>query len=605
MTRHSRSLLRLQTHLSISSCPTTTVPGCDASTARVVRRQAAERRPPVRRQWLALGVLLAVGGLPGAPAVNAQQPIPAAPSGNTTTGRRLTLVEALELATKNSQSLEIAKAGVLRARGQQYQARSAALPQLSASANYQKTLQNQFEALSKKAAPPAGEGGGQTGGDSSFAGNPLTKIFASPYTTTFSITGSQNLYSGGRNHANAEAAKAGRTSAEIGVTSAGAQVTLDVTQAYYDAVLSDNLVAIAEASLLQTERTLRQVQLTQQVGSASEFELIRARVTRDNQRPQFLQARTARDLAYVRLKQLLDVPQVEQLALVDDIAQQDDFRTAPGIAAAAPTSLNVTAAEVTATDPRVIEAVSVVVTASDTSADVRAPVRQATAAVEAAQQQLKATKASRLPSVGLSSTYQRLAYPADGIPRSLGDFFPNWTVGLNVSFPFFTGGRVKGETMAAEAGVIEAQQRLEQVRDGATLDARQSVAQLLEAEETWQASLGTSEQAARAYDIAEVRYREGISTQIELSESRVQLQQSQANRARAARDLQVARIRIKLLRDLPLGGTSGGASAAGAAPAGASGAGSSAGGAASAGTQRPGQTGAPSSLGPPPGGNTL
>lgn len=590
----------MQTHLSISSGSTTTVGGCAASTARVVRLQAAMRRP-ARRQLFALGVLIAAGGFPGAHTVHAQQPTSAVPVSNAT-GRRLTLAEALELATKNSQSLEIAKAGVLRARGQQYQARSAALPQLSASANYQKTLQNQFEALSKKASSSSDEGSGQTGGDSSLAGNPLTKIFASPYTTTFSITGSQNLYSGGRNHANAEVAKAGRTSAEIGVISAGAQVTLDVTQAYYDAVLSDNLVAIAESSLLQTERTLRQVQLTQQVGSASEFELIRARVTRDNQRPQFLQARTARDLAYVRLKQLLDVPQGEQLALVDDIAQQEDFRTAPGTATTAPTSLNVTAAEVTATDPRVIEAVSAVVTASDTSVDVRAPVRQATAAVKAAQQQLKATKASRLPSVGLSSTYQRLAYPADGFPRSLGDFFPNWTVGLNVSFPFYTGGRVKGETMVAEAGVIEAQQRLAQARDGATLDARQSVAQLLEAEEAWQASLGTAEQAARAYDIAEVRYREGISTQIELSESRVQLQQSQANRARAARDLQVARIRIQLLRDLPLGG-SGGASAA--PSAGASGAGSSAGSAASAGTRSTGQTGAPSTLGPPPGGNTL
>jgi len=68
----------------------------------------------------------------------------------------------------------------------------------------------------------------------------------------------------------------------------------------------------------------------------------------------------------------------------------------------------------------------------------------------------------------------------------------------------------------------------------------------------WEASAGTVEQAGRAYQIAELRYREGISTQTELLDSRVQLQQAQAGRARAARDLQVARMRIALLPALPL-----------------------------------------------------
>lgn len=523
----------------------------------------------------------------------AQTTTPVTPA-SSTAGRRLTLTEALELAKKSSETVEIAKAGVTRARGQQYQAKAAALPQLTAGLNYQKTLQNQFEAISSKAAPsPTTPDTGSTG--ESLADNPLTKIFASPYTTTFSITGSQSIYSGGRNKANVRAANAGRQSAEIGVVSADAQVTLDVTQAYYDAVLSDNLVAIAESSLVQTERTLRATALGQQVGSISEFDLIRARVTRDNQRPAYLQARTSRDLTYVRLKQLLNVPLNEQLALVDDIEQQQGFR-ADASRATAPISqsLIVNPADLTATDPAVIAAVNAVVATSDTGSASRAAVRQAEAAVTAAQQQLKATKAGRLPSLGLTSTYQRLAYPSDGIPRSLGDFFPNWTVGLGISFPFFTGGRVKGETLAAQAGVVEAQQRLQQTIDGATLDSRQSVAQLQEAEEAWQASIGTTEQATRAYSIAEVRFREGLSTQVELSESRVQLQQAQANRARAARDLQVARVRLKLLRDLPLGGGSTGSAA-----------GASSGAAASQGTQRTGAAGASTQTGTPQGGNQL
>ena len=61
------------------------------------------------------------------------------------------------------------------------------------------------------------------------------------------------------------------------------------------------------------------------------------------------------------------------------------------------------------------------------------------------------------------------------------------------------------------------------------------------------------EQAARAYEIAEVRFREGVSTQTELSDSRIGLAQARANEAQAARDLLVARLREALLPWLPLG----------------------------------------------------
>jgi outer membrane protein TolC len=71
------------------------------------------------------------------------------------------------------------------------------------------------------------------------------------------------------------------------------------------------------------------------------------------------------------------------------------------------------------------------------------------------------------------------------------------------------------------------------------------------------------QQASRAYEIAEVRYGAGLSTQLELSDARLQLRQAEANRAVAARDLQVARARAALLPNLPLGNA--GSAVAGAA----------------------------------------
>ncbi len=463
--------------------------------------------------------------------------------------RSLSIEEALALASGSSETLGLARAGITRSRGQQFQARSQILPQVTTSLNYQKQLQNQFEAITRRFSSGDNGGGSDSSGGGDLADNPITRIFASPYTTTFTLQASQPLFTGGRARANIEAARLGRSSSELGLTSAEAQVKLDITQSYYDAVLAERLVAIAESSLVQSERTLRQVQLTFNVGNTSEFELIRARVTRDNQRPQYLQTRTQRDLAHLRLKQLLDLPLDQPLTLTSPIQEAPERAVT---AAAEPTSLNVSRDDVIGTDPRIREAVNTVLQSVDTSVSVRLPVKQAELGVNVAQQQLKSTKAQRWPQLSLSTNYQRFAYPDDGVPRSLADFFPNWSVSLGASVPLFTGGRVKGEIMAAEAGVEEARIRLQQTREAALFDAQQSVMQLEQAQAAWQASVGTADQAQRGYDIAEVRYREGISTQVELSETRVQLQQALANRAQAARDLQVARVRLSLLRDLPL-----------------------------------------------------
>jgi outer membrane protein TolC len=180
-------------------------------------------------------------------------------------------------------------------------------------------------------------------------------------------------------------------------------------------------------------------------------------------------------------------------------------------------------------------------------------VRQARQSVEAQRQALRATRGQRLPAVQLSTNYQRFAYPEGVLPDGWDETYPNWTVSLGLSVPLFTGGRIRGEEQVARANLVEAEQRLQQAKELAALDASVAVAELTRAEAAYAASAGTAQVAGRAYQIADVRYREGLSTQLELAETRVQLAQAQANRALAARNLQVARLRLALIRDLPLG----------------------------------------------------
>jgi outer membrane protein TolC len=154
----------------------------------------------------------------------------------------------------------------------------------------------------------------------------------------------------------------------------------------------------------------------------------------------------------------------------------------------------------------------------------------------------------------LNSTYSRIAYPSGVFPvfdRS------NWSVGAGLNVPVLTGGRQRADEAVARADVDQARLQLRQLEEFASLETRSAWAELFAARASWEATAGTVQQAVRAYEIADVRYRAGVSTQLELSDSRLLLQQAEANRVQAARDLQVARARVALLPDLPVTGATG------------------------------------------------
>jgi outer membrane protein len=468
------------------------------------------------------------------------QAVPARP-------RPLTLAEALDIAEKESETVGIARAEVARAKGDQRRARSAYFPQLNGSATYQRSIESQFSALNAGAdtttapalicnrfVPQPGlpidqrldslEHAVQCSSANPF-GNLKNLPFGRANTYRFGLSFSQTLFSGGQVGGQSQAAGAGVRSAALGLTSARAQLLLDVTGAYYDASLADRLLAIAQATLEQADTTLGQTQLARQVGNLSEFDLLRARVTRDNQRPVVIQRRADRDLAYYRLKQLLDFPLDQPLVLTTELGD---------------TSL--------VDSPRLAAAVE---KAGDTTTAGRAPVRQAAEAVVAQRGLLRVARGQRWPQLAVTSQYAQFGYPRRVDPFG-SDFVSDWSVSVGLQVPLFTGGRIGGDEAVARANLSQAELRLQQSRELAEVDARNAGIQLEAAQAGWDASAGTVEQAARAYQIAELRYREGISTQTELLDSRIQLQQAQATRARAARDLQVAKVRLVLLPALPL-----------------------------------------------------
>ena len=453
--------------------------------------------------------------------------------------RSLSLDEALAIATATSEELAIARAGVRRASANVDRTESQRKPQVNASGSYQRSLASQFEGLGGGDQPevppecvgpftpdpalPLEErvsilerriGCPDTGG---FGGLDFSQLgFGAPNTWNFGLALNWPFFTGGRVEAQTRAAEELEELAETNLGSAEAQTRLDVTTAYFDAQLAAELVEIAESSLANAQETLRITSIRAREGAQADFDVLQARVTRDNQRPILIRRQTARELAFDRLRALLDLPEDQPLRLTTPVTEAGN-RPVDG----------------------------------STDVETRVPVQQARLRLEAAEHQLDAAVAQRMPTLTAQSQYGLVAY-SDNLLPDLGGFRKNWTVGASVQLPLYAGGRINAEIAIARADVAEAEAQLDQIAELARLDASSAIADLRAARAAYEAMEGTVEEATRGYELAQLRYAEGVSIPLEVQNARLLLEQARANRAQAARDLWIAQTRVELLPLLPM-----------------------------------------------------
>jgi len=421
---------------------------------------------------------------------------------------RLTLAEALAQARPASEQVGIAQAEVRRTEGAVTQTRAALLPQVNLGPQYTRVLASPYANLF---------GGGGSGVSNPFTSTNQWRLGGSVGISLFNLSQWSQL----------GASQAGTRVSRLQLTQQQALTLLTVASAYYDATLSAQLLRITEFTLAQAEKTLADVTLGREVGAQSEFEQLRARVARDNQIPVVTRARANHDIALTRLKQLLDIPMSTELALTTPLDENPDLGALP-------------------------PDVATMVVQADTTLAARAVVRAAEETVAQSEQLNAAASRQWIPTMSTTMNYNRAGYSSDFFPVN-SQFGNDWTINAVVNWPLFTSGRISGARQQAAATLDAARLRAKLTEEQAALDKVTVEARLTEAKDNSLATASVVEQAARAYEIAELRYSEGVSTQTELQDVRLQLEQARANQAQAARDTQVARFRRALLPYLPLG----------------------------------------------------
>jgi outer membrane protein TolC len=341
------------------------------------------------------------------------------------------------------------------------------------------------------------------GDDSTFGPIFANSPFGAANAWNLEVTVRQTLFAAGKIGAGLRAAKAYRLASEEQLAQTEADVIYRVRRAYLDALYAGRLVEIAEAGLAQARAHEEEVQRFRLAGTRAEYDLLRAQVDAANQAPILVAAQNGRDLALLALKRLVNVPADAPLVLTTRLAGED------------------------ATMP---------VLAADTlGVPERASVRAAEATVRVWEQAVTAARADRWPSLTVGATFSHQAFPEEIAPFDA-QFRRSWNADLRLSVPLFLGFRTFGAEDRARASLERARAERDQVRELAALEVEQAVAEVRRAEALLAAQRATVRQARRANQIATVRYNNGMSTQLEVSDSRLVAQRAEVNEAQALRD---------------------------------------------------------------------
>lgn len=117
-------------------------------------------------------------------------------------------------------------------------------------------------------------------------------------------------------------------------------------------------------------------------------------------------------------------------------------------------------------------------------------------------------------------------------------------VGVRVSVPLFQGFRRTSRVEQKRAALQQAETQTRLGQDQARVQVRNLAEQVDEALERARGQKLAVRQAQRGFEIASAQYREGLSSQLELTDAEVALRQSEFNYAQAVYDFLVARAQL-------------------------------------------------------------
>jgi len=327
------------------------------------------------------------------------------------------------------------------------------------------------------------------------------------------------------------------------------QVVTRVRVLYYQLLLAQEQAELIERSVARVVQSLEETRALNRAGLASDYDVLRLEVELANLEPQLRRAanearRMERDLVTD-----LDLPAGSTLELEGGLARMD-LADLDGNDADNRRILNFAGVDL---PPDVTEAaVDGLFQRARVS---NATLQRAGLNEELRNAELQVERSEYLPRVSLFGSYDIQAQQ-DGSPNFFGDSGQRGygrNVGIRVTVPLFTGFQRGARVEQRRANLTSARVEREFGEDLLRNELRTLLEVADEARLRATSQSLAVAQAQRGFEIASAQYREGLGSQLELTDAEVALRQSEFNYAEAVFDYLASRARLdEAVGEVPL-----------------------------------------------------
>ena len=315
-------------------------------------------------------------------------------------------------------------------------------------------------------------------------------------------------------------------------------VVTRVRLAYYSLLLAQEQARLVENSVERVRQSLRETRALNEAGLAADYDVLRLEVELANLEPNLLRARNSGSQARRELGIELGLETGDEVQVAGSLADIDlDDPAANSVANRQILEFSSWMDEQGAGPQRLLTMAQ----------SQRSDLRSLDLMEQLRHAEMRLEQVQYLPEIVLFGTYAITAQE-NGSPDFFGESSMQRAysrqVGVRVTWPLFSGfskdARIDQKRAAHRQ--VQAQNRL--ARSRAESEVKTLWDQVGEARERADAQRFAVKQAHRGFEIASAQYREGLGSQLELTDSEVALRQSEFNYAQAVYDFLVAQANL-------------------------------------------------------------
>ncbi|WP_192822126.1 TolC family protein [Rufibacter sp. LB8] len=416
-------------------------------------------------------------------------------------GQSFTLQQAVQYALAHKAAVQNAKLDVESAKARVGEVRAIGLPQVTGGVDYSNNL-----AIQRVFLPAA------------FVGDPTPgAVIAAPFGTRHSnslaLNGSQLLFDGSY-LLGLKAASVYTQLSEKSLQQTEIQTADAVTRAYYTILITDARAGLVYQNLVRLDSMLRETRILNQNGFVEKIDVDRLEVTRNNLQTERTKLKNLQELGYNLLKFQMGMPQAQAITLTGTIQEA-------------------------------------IVMAEEQNQQINYGNRVEYSLLQVNKQlatlDLKNKRAGYLPRLVLTGRYG-----VNTASDDLGDIFTpdNYfqfaTVGLGIQVPVFDGFSKKYQIQQSRIALQKIDVGAKELENTIDLQVAQANTNLRNAKVQIEAQERNRALAQEVVRVAQIKYREGVGSSIEVLNAETSLKEAETNYFSALYDLIISQVDLRL-----------------------------------------------------------